>query len=393
MKNQGQQWPDNGQMNVQQNPQNIASPEIPQNTAHFNPTPPPQGFPTPSVPQSATTQPPQWTPTPTSAPMSPANQYQIAPINPPQFSPDQVSPPPLQQSGGPPEATPSHIESKPTTSQPPLSSVPPPTEFIAELPADWGYAQSSVNPLSKPTPPPQQYQAYHAPTGSRPQSFSVPRRAISTSSVSAHISTGPWRIVDPSTEQPTPEFFVIADLLFDGLDKKCEPKNTGFLEASKILESWKVQEMADEPARLFMHNNFHAFASLWTLEGIPHVMVPNEPRLTPSQIPLPQSLKISPNLPAPTSTYPSYIPALNRAGWYKYFFLEVVGEREGLEKMLPAFCADTYNPATAGHPDLSRRDKGEPQSLSARANALRTGAIARVCQEAAAAIGRTNGGS
>jgi hypothetical protein len=143
-----------------------------------------------------------------------------------------------------------------------------------------------------------------------------------------------------------------------------------------------------------MHNNFHAFASLWALESIPHILLPSPPLLIPSQTsqPEPQTLKISAELPPPTSTYPAYIPALNRTGWYKYFFLEMVGEPEGLEKMLPAFCADVYNPASAGHPDLSRRDKGEPTALAARANALRTGAIARVCQEAAAAMRMVGGG-
>jgi hypothetical protein len=37
---------------------------------------------------------------------------------------------------------------------------------------------------------------------------------------------------------PTREFYVIADLLFETLDRKFEPQNTGMLEASKVLRSW-----------------------------------------------------------------------------------------------------------------------------------------------------------
>lgn len=48
----------------------------------------------------------------------------------------------------------------------------------------------------------------------------------------------PWRFADPLTELPTREFYVIADLLFDALDRKFEPQNTGMLEASKIMKSW-----------------------------------------------------------------------------------------------------------------------------------------------------------
>lgn len=59
----------------------------------------------------------------------------------------------------------------------------------------------------------------------------------------------PWSIADAHTELPTREFYMIADLLFDALDKRFEPKNTGLLEATKVLESWRAQDMAEEAAR------------------------------------------------------------------------------------------------------------------------------------------------
>ena len=124
-------------------------------------------------------------------------------------------------------------------------------------------------------------------------------------------------------------------------------------------------------------------------------MVPAQPLLSPSWSAQPklQTLKISPELPAPNTPYTTYIPALNRSGWYKYLFLELVGEPEGLEKLIPRFCADTYNPSGAGHPDLTRRERNEPAPLSARANHIRTNAIARVCQEAASSVNAINASS
>lgn len=278
---------------------------------------------------------------------------------------------------------------------------PPPTEFIAELPADLsGLSPSGSGPESNTSPsnsqnPVQQYQAYQQPQASHPsqvsslqQGFRVPRRAVSTSSAS--ILSDPWRIADPMSEEPTKEFFIIADLLFDGLDRGCEPKNTGILEASKVLANWKVQNLAEDAAQIFMHDSFRAFASLWALNGIPHFMVPTASNLNPSFSTgvTHQTYKLPNELPAPSSPYPEYIPALNRAGWYKYLFLELVGEPEMLDKSIPAFCADTYNPTSSGHPDLARWDKNAPQALCTRANQLRTAAIERVCQEAASSMGR-----
>jgi hypothetical protein len=204
----------------------------------------------------------------------------------------------------------------------------------------------------------------------------------------------PWRIADPATEQPTREFFIIADLLFDGLDRKCEPQNTGILEASKILQTWNMQGFDDQAAELFRYESFSAFALLWTLQGVPHFMVPSQPSLTPSWTVETnhQALKIAPELPAPDISYPSYIPALNRAGWYKFLFLELVGEPELLEKMMPLFCSDTYKPNSPHHPDLARLEKNSDSHLSVRAKHIGSGAVGRVCEKVAAAMQQSHGG-
>ncbi|KAF2004280.1 hypothetical protein P154DRAFT_55769 [Amniculicola lignicola CBS 123094] len=366
-----------------------------------NPTPPPQVYGVaPAIPMHPNQQnnlfqqsqgPPQipqqqWAPM---SPMSPQGQ------GPPQISPS-TSPPPPNVHQKPSDVPPNALHQ--TTSNTPSNALPPqpvpapkplpepaPTSFVAELPADLG--SLSLLEQSKPRPT-STYQAYQPgsnnPTPSSTPGFSIARRAVSTSSLPI---ADPWRIADPISELPTREFYIIADLLFDGLDRKCEPQNTGMLEASKILESWKVQGLDPEAFRLFEHDSYSAIAKLWALEGIPHILVPSQPSLTPSWNFQPQTHSAELRVPdAPTSFgYPMYVPALNRAGWYKYFFLEMIHETENLDKLLPAFCADTYNPTVLNQPNLQKQDRSENPGLAGRVNAIRA-VMGRVCQETAAGM-------
>lgn len=213
----------------------------------------------------------------------------------------------------------------------------------------------------------------------------------------------PWRFADATTELPTREFYMIADLVFDGIDRRFEPQNTGLLEASKVLESWRAQQLPEEAAgmfsvtgiyaceswltnaELFAHDSYSAFSRIWSLEGVPHMMVPIQPSLMPTwnfqqQIHA-QEMKIQEESALASVTYPTYMPALNRAGWYKYFFLNVLHQPEELDRMLQAFCADTYKPSILNQPDVHKRDRNESAGLVSRATAISTGAVSRVCQE------------
>lgn len=136
---------------------------------------------------------------------------------------------------------------KPIISQP-SNSVPQkaaPTEFVAELPGDFENLKLADAPQEQTSPAQtSQYQPYHPPSaqpGSPTNRFSVSRRAVSTSSLPL---ADPWRFADPITEQPTREFYIIADLLYEALDRKIEPQHTGLLEAPKILKSWV--ELSDD---------------------------------------------------------------------------------------------------------------------------------------------------
>lgn len=117
---------------------------------------------------------------------------------------------------------------------------PGPTEFIAELPADLGSLSLAEAKAEEHDPSVQraQYQALRpsvSQSGSPSSSFVIPRRSISTSTLPL---SDPWRFADPATETPTREFYILADLLYDALDRKFEPRNTGLLEAPKIIGSW-----------------------------------------------------------------------------------------------------------------------------------------------------------
>lgn len=136
---------------------------------------------------------------------------------------------------------------------------------------------------------------------------------------------------------------------------------------------------------LFTYRSYSAFSKLWSLEGIPHVMVPCQQSLAPNwnftQHSHAPELKLVAEPPTPRSTYPTYMPALNRAGWYKFFFLEMLESPHEIGDMMPALCPDTYKPGVLNHPDLNKRDKSEMPALQARASEIHKYAVGRVCEE------------
>jgi hypothetical protein len=99
-----------------------------------------------------------------------------------------------------------------------------------------------------------------------------------------------------------------------------------------------------------------------------------------------QDLKVIAQPPSPTSTYATYMPALNRAGWYKFFFLEMMHTPDDIGKLLQALCAETYKPGVLNHPDLNKRDRANIPTLQARAAEVQTIAIKRVCEETRTAM-------
>jgi hypothetical protein len=89
---------------------------------------------------------------------------------------------------------------------------------------------------------------------------------------------------------------------------------------------------------------------------------------------------------AHATTHATYIPALNRAGWYKFFFLEMMHGPDNINKLMPALCLETYKPGVLHHPELTKRDKAEAPALQARAAEVQAMAINQVCNEIKAAM-------
>jgi hypothetical protein len=144
---------------------------------------------------------------------------------------------------------------------------------------------------------------------------------------------------------------------------------------------------ANVSAVLFSYDNYTALARMWSLEGVPHIMVPIQPSLTPVwnfiQHSHGQDVKVVMEQP---SGYATYMPALNRAGWYKFFFLEAMHGPDDMCKLLAVLCADSYKPGVLNHPDVNRRDRSSIPALETRAAAIQSHAIERVCREAKAAM-------
>ncbi|KAL1797976.1 hypothetical protein ACET3X_004582 [Alternaria dauci] len=308
--------------------------------------------------------------------------------------PHSVSPPPTHQTTASPQVPPNKPVQPSQPSPPTTHDATPhsmPTEFIAELPAE---LPANMGNLSLDEPKPQesisgsQYQAFRpsaSQSGMPSPGFSIPRRSVSGSTVPL---ADPWRFADPATEVPTREFYILADLLFDALDRRFEPRHTGVLEATKIIGSWV--KLSDDACRLFSYRSYSAFAKMWSLEGIPHMMVPCQPDLAPkwnfNQHSHAQEVKVKGEVPTAMTGYTTYMPALNRAGWYKFFFLEMMHAPEDIDDLIPAHCADWYKPGVLNHPDLDKRDKTDVPALRARAAELETYAVRRVCEETKVAM-------
>ncbi|XP_014562220.1 hypothetical protein COCVIDRAFT_33103 [Bipolaris victoriae FI3] len=317
-------------------------------------------------------------------PMSPANPAdEVANPIPPSISP------PLQHKDVQGQLPPTNLTHTQPSTPAPQSSVSPATstEFTAELPADLGSLRLGDPPVDTKAANPSSQYPVHSPSTQAASPSNVSTSPPQKASISSMPLADPWSFVNPVTETPTREFYILADLLFDALDRNFEPRNSGLLEAPKILASWI--DLPEDARKIYSYNGYTALAHQFGLEGIPHVMVPVQPHLAPiwnfdEQVHAEELKILEP--PSATSSYATYMPALNRAGWYKFFFLEIMQNPDEISTLMPALCADTYKPGVLNHPDLSKRDKSEVQALRSRADEVQTLAIKRVGDEARTAM-------
>lgn len=78
---------------------------------------------------------------------------------------------------------------------------------------------------------------------------------------------------------------------------------------------------------------------------------------------------------------PTYVPALNRAGWYKFLFIDLLSRPETLERLLTAFCQDTYNPQALNQPDVHKWNRNEVPGLQERARSIVDASFRRVLSQ------------
>lgn len=147
-------------------------------------------------------------------------------------------------------------------------------------------------------------------------------------------------------------------------------------------------------AGLFAHQSYGAFAKMWSIEGIPHVMVPCEGALTPiwnfDRVTHGQHVRVG---ESSRGSQARYMPALNRAGWYSFLLVEAMRAPEELGKVVAAVCADRQPAGLVAKVDLNKLDRTVDPAVRARAGELRAYAIAQACDETRAAMGRDGDGN
>jgi hypothetical protein len=116
-------------------------------------------------------------------------------------------------------------------------------------------------------------------------------------------------------------------------------------------------------------------------------MVPCEAALTPiwnfSPLSHAQHVRVGESSRASQA---KYMPALNRAGWYKFFFVDAMRAPEELGNVMAAVCADRCQAGTVDGPDLNKLDRRAIPALRARAGEMRAYAISQACEETRAAM-------
>lgn len=155
---------------------------------------------------------------------------------------------------------------------------------------------------------------------------------------------------------------------------------------------WGSNELLTRCVELFEYDSYKAFSRLWSLQGIPHVLVPTEPTLIPTlgsfAIPEPQSLGgrvLSPAQVPPIATahsqFPTYMPALSFESYVKSIFFDNFEGPENFPKVITSRCGDLYKPGQ--HPDMSLYDPTCPPGLQAKVKTSLQAAVERVLIEIA----------
>ncbi len=141
-------------------------------------------------------------------------------------------------------------------------------------------------------------------------------------------------------------------------------------------------------ADLFSKDSYRAFAILWSLLQIPHVLVPSDRALVPSGStfavpggPPPGVSAVLPPAPATESSpLPYYVPALSPGNYAQSLFVDLFTDPASLPKLVTTLAGDLYGPGTR-HPDVQLYTPTVPPILQERAKTVRLAAVERALSE------------
>ncbi|KAL8388246.1 hypothetical protein RB599_003126 [Gaeumannomyces hyphopodioides] len=297
--------------------------------------------------------------------------------------PHQQQPSPYSQAPSPYPPT-QPTASAPTVSPPPASAsaADPLMHSMGALSLDASAAASTPPPYASNTPAPAPAPA-PAPTTTLP---------LATSQK--------WHLVDPASQQPTPEFRAVAALMFDSLN--AQGNQQGFVDATKILGAWQANGLDAQWVELFAYDNYYSFSLMWSLSEIPHVLIPR----TPSLVPPATLLGSTPSGPATTTPFapltipvdpgygkfndaqlPAYVPALTVGGYTNSLFLDFFDDPASLPNLVrkQIGVAGYADHRLRNHtlPDLDAYDPSVPVDLQSRARAVRAASVERAMAEVA----------
>ncbi|KAL8356195.1 hypothetical protein RB601_001484 [Gaeumannomyces tritici] len=300
------------------------------------------------------------------------------------------SAPPHQQQPIPYNQAPSpYPPTQPTASAPAVSPPPASTPAADPLMPSMSALSLGASAAASTPPPYSPYAPVPAPTTPPAPVTTLPRAASQT-----------WYLVDPASQQPTPEFRAVAALMFDSLN--AQGSQQGFVDASKILGAWQANGLDAQWVDLFAYDNYHSFSLMWSLSEIPHVLIPR----TPSLVPRAASLGSTPSGPAATTPSapltipadpgsgkfnnalpPAYVPALTVGGYTHSLFLDFFDDPASLPNLVrkQVGIAGYSDHRLRNHtlPDLDAYDASVPADLQSRAKSVRAAAVERAMAEVA----------
>ncbi|KAH8724302.1 hypothetical protein GQ44DRAFT_773232 [Phaeosphaeriaceae sp. PMI808] len=256
--------------------------------------------------------------------------------------------------------------------QPPYQPYGVPTPAAST--AKWPSAQQTGSPYTAPGST-AQYYGSATPASAQQQIAAVP-------AAQAVHEKQPWSILIPGTEQASPQFIAYLSFLFDAIDQRFEPRNTGLLEAFKIVEFWKL-ESPEQDHSMFIPDNYRLMGLLWGFCGAEHVMLPCDSKCRPATA----SSMVAPINPGMEIIFQGrnnsagglqFLPAMTRRGFVYWYFTDLCQNPSDVKKYMKALFPNGIS--ASGLPDVELFQETSTGNLGQKCKELAQWATARAIQ-------------